>query len=200
MQIQALVASWGNTPNINIGGGFPTSAVILALAAVISAAIAALTAQARLRAQLQHDRELRADELDHDRAMRERDALRVTISSLATELTDVVNGALAAETAVEDLTSEDHAEPAIEAVSKAMKSLMPVYFSNGRLLLWLDNDHPLVAAHWSAGVQLHDWLKSMKNGTSPLTDDETKAMEEEHNAANEAHSEFIQQIRAWRNN
>jgi hypothetical protein len=132
---------------VNIADGFPAGGVIVAVTAVLAALIAAVTAQVRLRAQL-----------DHDRQMRDRDELRHLLDATAREIHDLYE-------AISSLEDEAHADVVDidefdEAVSNAFietgRHVYGLRPANSRLQLRLPPDHEIIQTHaaiWWVALQ-----------------------------------------------
>jgi hypothetical protein len=137
----------GVTVNVSVPDGFPFGEVIVAVTAVLAALIAAVTAQIRLRAQL-----------DHDRRMRDRDELRTLLDESAREVHDLYE-------AISGLEDEAHAEvhdldefdeTMGDAITEASRHLYGLRPANSRLQLRLPPDHEIVQTHgriWWVALQ-----------------------------------------------
>ncbi len=165
-----------------VGGGsdLPGQLLIAALA-LFGVLLTIWTANRRHRAQLAHDRQLRADDLAHDRRMRDREHVRTTLDQTLDQLTGSIEAlsqaatrALQAEQVREDeegVEAFGNAEQQLEAVKKTMKA-------EADLAEALRKAHGATTAQMQATLRLRVWL----GPDEPLTD---------------AHAELADQLRAW---
>jgi hypothetical protein len=123
-------------------------AAIVAIGAGAAALIAALTAQARLRAQLRHDTE-----------MRERDATRDALDAVVTEITAAVGAMNAAAEASDELvpaaqvggiTAAQAAAKVGDAVARLREHRAPLMAASFRLHLRFPDSDPIIG-------RLADW-------------------------------------------
>jgi hypothetical protein len=169
-----------------VGGGSDLSGqLLIAALALFGVLLTIWTANKRHQAQLAHDRELRADDLAHDRRMRDREHVRTTLDRTLDQLTDSIDAlsrattrALQTEKVREDedgIEASGNAEQQLEAVKKTMKAEADLGEALGtahrattaqmqatlRLRVWLGPNDPLTNAHADLADQLRAWYSTV---------------------------------------
>lgn len=167
------------------GGSDLPGQLLIAALALAGVLLTIWTANRRHRAQLTHDRELRADDLAHDRRMQDREHIRVTLDQTLDRLTDSIKAlsqtttrALHAEQVREDekvANTSGEAEQQLEAVKATMKAEADLAEALGtahqattaqmqatlRLRVWLGPDEPLTNVHADLADQLRAWYSAI---------------------------------------
>jgi hypothetical protein len=185
------------------GGNALGSQLLIAAIALIGVLITVLTANWRHHKQLEEDRALRADDLAHDRHMRDREHIRMAVDKALDRLTESVSALSRATTAaatVEDIRDEEReaeatgdSERQLDLVKEAMKAEDALAAALGashqattaqmqaslRLRMWVGADEPITDTHADLADQLRGWHAA----TTAAVESNRDEQQQEHEAA-----------------
>jgi hypothetical protein len=170
------------------------------VAATIAAVITAVTAQQRLHKTLDVELDRLKEELEHDRVMRDRDELRVTIDQAVTALGRAIDLTLFAHTRIGFLSgsaSGEEVDQSLAALGEAREQSLKLRGIHDRLALRLGHEYPIAQMYWSTAQALGSALRDLGSGAEPLTAEESAAVDQWIEASAQRNRAFLDLARTY---